>query len=213
MNMTSLGLVDDKENGDDILTRVLNAGDARIVTNNEFHIRKDINDLINAFLDEPHKRFIKKSENKDEIVVSIQANDPTFLAMMLKARTIAINNYADSVSMIAVNKINDNLNKIVLVGPFAHGVNAHIKNNSSIYKAKDLPDLIKQKVDKRIQDVDLPSTEGLKQLYKFDVICDEDINFSNNTVAGRIFLHPDFNFIPNRGGWMDIPKTTLAKLN
>ena len=195
---------------DEMIPTVLDAGDARLVTSNEIHIKNSESKLIKELLQDP--RFKIKEENEKETVIKLDESNPKFVEKMKKSRYEAVNNYADSVSLIAVNKINDCLNKIILVGPFAHGVNKHVKEHQDIYGAKDLPDLIKQKVQNRIKDVDLPSTEGLQQLYNFEVICDESINFPNNTFAGDALLNKDLYFVPNRGSWMDIPLETLKSL-
>ena len=34
-------------------------------------------------------------------------------------------------------------------------------------------------------------------MYKFEIICDKDLNFSDNTAAGDLFLNPKFQFIQN----------------
>ena len=194
----------------EMLPVVLKAGDARIVTNNEIHINNSNMELIDELLQDP--RFRIKTMDEENTIIELDESNPKFVEKMKTSRSEAVNNYADSVSLIAVNKINDCLNKIVLVGPFAHGVNKHIKENQNIYKAKDLPDLINQKIKKRIKDVDLPSSDGLKKLYNFEVICDDSINFPNNTFAGDALLDENLSFVPNRGSWMDIPLQTLKSL-
>ena len=194
----------------EMLPVVLKAGDARIVTNNEIHVNNSNVELLDELLQDP--RFRVKSMDEENTIVELDESNPKFVQKMKASRVEAVNNYADSVSLIAVNKINDCLNKIILVGPFAHGVNKHIKNNQNIYGAKDLPDLINQKIEKRIKDVDLPSSEGLKQLYNLEIICDDKINFPNNTFAGDALLDKDLNFVANRGSWMDIPLETLKSL-
>lgn len=195
---------------EEMLPTVLKAGDARIVTSNEIHVNNSNKELIGELLQDP--RFKIKSQDEENTVIELDESNPKFVNKMKNSRYEAVNNYADSVSLIAVNKINDCLNKIILVGPFAHGVNRHVKENQDIYGAKDLPDLIEQKVQKRIQDVDLPSSDGLKKLYNFEVICDDSINFPNNTFAGDALLNEKLSFVPNRGSWMDIPLSTLKGL-
>ncbi len=195
---------------EEMIPTVLKAGDARLVTSNEIHIKNSNTELISELLQDP--RFRIKTTNKDNTIIELDESNPKFAEKMRKSRYEAVNNYADSVSLIAVNKINDCLNKIILVGPFAHGVNKHVKEHQEIYGAKDLPDLIEQKVQKRIEDVDLPSSQGLKDLYNFEVICDESINFPNNTFAGDALLNKDLTFTNNRGSWMEIPRATLASL-
>lgn len=194
----------------EMLHTVLKAGDARIVTDNEIHINNSNRELINELLQDP--RFRVKTMDKENTVIELDGSNPKFVEKMKASRIEAVNNYADSVSLIAVNKINDCLNKIVLVGPFAHGVNKHVKENQEDYGAKDLTELIEQKIENRINDVDLPSSAGLKKLYNFEVICDPSINFPNNTFAGDALLHDDLNFVNNRGSWLDIPLKTLKSL-
>ena len=190
---------------------VLKAGDARLVTNNEIHVHNNNKALIDELLVDP--RFKIKSKDDKDTIIELDESNPKFAQKMKASRTEAVNNYADSVSLIAVNKINDCMDKIVLVGPFAHGVNQHIKDHQDLYGAKDLPDLIEQKIDKRIKDVDLPSTRGLKNLYSLKIVCDDSINFPNNTFAGDLLLNDKLNFVNDgkRGNWMDVPLQTLKE--
>ena len=140
-------------------------------------------------------------------------NEDYFGKDVLKnARTTAVNDYANSISLISINKINDCVNKVVLLGPFAHGVNQYVKTHSEDFDgAKDLPELIIKKIRTNIDEkhADLPSTEKLMDLYKFEIICDSDLNFPDNTVAGDMFLNPKFKFTNNRGSWFNIPKSVL----
>ena len=82
-------------------------------------------------------------------------------------------------------------------------VTHHLNNYSTGF------DAIKTNIDEK--HVDLPSTEKLIDLYKFEVICDNDLNFRDNTVAGNIFQNPKLKFIPNRGSWFSIPLNVLKK--
>ena len=77
--------------------------------------------------------------------------------------------------------------------------------------AKDLPELIIRKIRTNVDKnhADLPSTEKLMELYKFEIICDKDLNFADNTVAGNVFLNPKFKFVNNRGNWFSVPKNIL----
>lgn len=76
-----------------------------------------------------------------------------------------------------------------------------------------MPGLIKQRILTHIDEkhIDLPSTRRLMELYKFEVICDKDLNFSDNTVSGDLFLNPKFKFVQNRGSWFSIPLSTLKE--
>ena len=79
-------------------------------------------------------------------------------------------------------------------------------NNKKYYNGR-----LKIKTNIDEQHVDLPSTEKLLELYNFEVICDNDLNFKDNTVAGDIFLNPKLKFTPNRGSWFNIPLSVLKK--
>ena len=105
------------------------------------------------------------------------------------------------------------INKVVLVGPFAQGLNRRIMEDSEDYGAKDLPDLIMQKIKTNIdaKHVDLPSTRRLMELYGFEIICDPKINIANNTDAGDILLDKNLSFTPNRGSWFSIPLDTIKQ--
>lgn len=196
---------------------VLKAGDARIVTLNEMYIDNSNQELIDQILaksktvDGNHQFKIKRQEN-GKTVLMLDDSDTRFRAKMKRARVAAINNYADSVSLIAVNKINDCLNKIILVGPFAHGVNQYVIHNPNDFDAKDLPSLINNRIDSRIDEVDLPSSRELKKLYDLKVICDDSINFPDNTFAGYTITNNKLKFVQNRGSWFSMPLTVLKDL-
>lgn len=199
--MTRLGM-------DEMADLVVKAGDARIVTNNEIHINTENNQrLINTILAD--RRFKIKSQDDDQLVIMIDDSNPAFVKKMKTARIDAVNDYADSIALIAINKINDCLNKVILVGPFAHGVDKYVKQHPEEFGCNDLPELINMKVDKKIKEVDLPSSAGLKKLYNFEIICDPRINFPDNTYAGDVLLDRDLKFVQNRGSWMSIPKSEL----
>ena len=211
--------------GSTLRKALLNAGDARIVADNEIHLKnKTDGDLIQTFIDSPLFR-IKESDNKSTIIEMVD-DDPQFAAKMKKSRISSIKDYAEAISLISVNKINDCLNKIVLVGPFAQGLNRYVKEHPeefAIPKGKEIDksgkkhqingidDLIEYEVSKRIDEVDLPSSRWLSDLYNFEVICDKDINFSNNTYAGDVLLNPKLKFTKNRGSWFSVPLSELPQ--
>lgn len=189
-------------------------GDARIVEMNRMCVSEKDTELlaqIRALKDE----FIE-IESISDGKIAFEMNEEFFGKDLLKkARTTAVNDYANSISLISINKINDCVNKVVLLGPFAHGVNQYVKTHSEDFGgAKDLPELIIRKIQTNIdpKHADLPSTEKLMRLYGFEVICDSDLNFSDNTVAGDVFLNPKFKFTHNRGSWFEIPLNTLKTL-
>ena len=188
-------------------------GDARIVEMNRMCVSEkdtELLDKIRSLKDE----FVEIESTTDG-KIAFKMNEDYFGNDVLKnARTVAVNDYANSISLISINKINDCVNKVVLLGPFAHGVNQYVKTHSEDFDgAKDLPELIMKKIRNNIdeQHVDLPSTEKLMKYYNFEIICDKDINISDNTAAGNIFLDPKFNFTKNRGSWFSIPLNSLKK--
>ena len=211
--------------GSTLRKALLNAGDARIVADNEIHLKNQTDgDLIETFLASPLFR-IKEADKKSTIIEMVD-DDPQFAAQMKKSRISSIKDYAEAISLISVNKINDCLNKIVLVGPFAQGLNRYVKEHPeefAIPKGKEIDksgkkhqingidDLIEYEVSKRIDEVDLPSSRWLSDLYNFEVICDKDINFSNNTFAGDVLLNPKLKFTKNRGSWFSIPLSELPQ--
>ena len=196
------------------LFRLLQAvGDARIVEMNRMCVSikdTELLEKIRSLKDE----FIEIESTSDG-KVAFEMNEDFFGAEKLKnARTVAVNDYANSISLISINKISDCINKVVLLGPFAHGVNQYVKMHSEDFEgAKDLPELIIQKIKTNIDEkhADLPSVEKLMELYNFEIICDKDLNFPDNTVAGDMFLNPKFKFTNNRGSWFSIPKNILKK--
>ena len=203
-----------EEIGRNDLFKLLQAvGDARIVEMNRMCVSKNDTELLEKI--RSYKDEFEEIESTTDGKTAFELNEEFFGADLLKrARTTAVNDYANSVSLISINKINDCLNKVVLLGPFAHGVNQYVRTHSEDFDgAKDLPELIIKKIRTNIDKdhADLPSTEKLMDLYKFEVICDNDLNFRDNTVAGNIFQNPKLKFIPNRGSWFSIPLNALKK--
>lgn len=197
----------------DLFNLLQNVGDARIVEMNRMCVSEKDTELlerIRSLKDE----FIEIESTTDG-KIAFELNEEHFGKDVLKnGRTAAVNDYANSISLISINKINDCLNKVVLLGPFAHGVNQYVKMHSEDFGgAKDLPDLISRKIHTNIdsEHVDLPSTEKLMKLYDFQVICDKDINIPDNTAAGELFLNPKTKFTNNRGSWFSIPLNVLKK--
>ena len=195
----------------DLFKLLQSVGDARIVEMNRMCVSekdKELLDKIRQYKDE-----FNEIESTNDGKVAFEMNEKFFGADILKkARTVAVNDYANSISLISINKINDCVNKVILLGPFAHGVNQYVKTHSEDFDgAKDLPELIIKKIRTNIDEkhADLPSTEKLMDLYKFEIICDSDLNFPDNTVAGDMFLNPKFKFTNNRGSWFNIPKSVL----
>ena len=194
------------------LFRVLQAvGDARIVEMNRMCVSQNDKELLEKI--RSYKNEFVEIESTTDGKVAFEMNEELFGAELLKkARTTAVNDYANSISLISINKINDCLNKVVLLGPFAHGVNQYVKTHSDDFEgAKDLPELIIRKIHTNVDKnhADLPSTEKLMELYKFEIICDKDLNFADNTVAGNVFLNPKFKFVNNRGNWFSVPKNII----
>lgn len=191
----------------------LKAGDARIVEDNfmclDRNKDKEVIEEIKAY-----KEFVEIPTDKPE-KIKFKLDEACFEDGKIKeARKIAVNSYANAVSLITINKINDCINKVILTGPFAHGVNRHIKENPEDYLgAKDLPELIMQKIKKNIdkEHADLPSTERLLKIYDLKIICDDKLNFDDNTFAGDILLNKKLKFVPNRGSWFSIPVKDLEK--
>lgn len=189
-------------------------GDARLVTMGKIKISQRDEALCSELSDCKYFSEIP-SNSKDKRVFTLNKNLIS-QEQIDKARIAAVEDYANSVSLISINKINDCINKVYLVGPFAQGINAHIQENQQDYDAADLPSLIRKKIETNIDEkhADLPSTRRLMKLYNFEIICDPDINFPDNTYAGDVFLHKKLEFTPNRGSWFSIPldglKTTSA---
>ena len=218
----SLGLPELAE-GSELRNAMLASGDARIVADNVMFLKtKQDEELIETFEKSPLFEVVNKDSEKT--VIKMVDDDPKFAAEMKEARISSIKDYAEAISLITINKINDCMNKVVLVGPFAHGLNRYIKEhpeefiipedkkvdkNGKEHNINGLADLVKYEVSKRIDEVDLPSTRRLLNLYEFDVICDPEINFSNNTYAGDILLNPELKFTSNRGSWFSIPLDVL----
>ena len=195
----------------DLLKLLQDIGDARIVEMNRLCVSEKDTELLAQL--RALKDDFTEIESTTDGKIAFELNKDKFDPELLKnARNTAINAYANAISLISINKINDCVNKVVLLGPFAHGVNQYVKNHSADFDgAKDLPELIKNKIKTNIDEkhIDLPSTRRLMELYNFEIICDKDLNFSDNTAAGDLFLNPKFKFVPNRGSWFSIPLSAL----
>ncbi|MBQ4114133.1 hypothetical protein IJD34_01875 [bacterium] len=189
-------------------------GDARIVEMNRMCVSEKDTELLEKI--RSLKDEFVEIESISDGKIAFEMNEEFFGKELLKkARTTAVNDYANSISLISINKINDCINKVVLLGPFAHGVNQYVKTHSEDFEgAKDLPELIIRKIRTNIDEkhADLPSTAKLMDLYGFQIICDKDLNFPDNTVAGDVFLNPKFKFTSNRGSWFGIPLGSLKTL-
>lgn len=197
----------------DLFPLLQSIGDARIVEMNRMCINEKDTELIErvrALKDE----FIEIESTSDG-KIAFELNEEFFGKENLrKARTVAVNDYANSISLISINKINDCINKLYLLGPFAHGINQYVKTHSEDFEgAKDLPELIIKKIEINTDEkhADLPSTKKLMKLYDFKIFCDPEINFSDNTFAGSFFLNPKCKFTKNRGSWFNIPISVLKK--
>ena len=209
--LKALDLPLDKKEYDKLINLALKVGDARLVSSDIMYISKDDKELYKELKDCKYFKEVKSDQNKKK---AFSMNKLQVSPKKIKeARIHTVNDYANAVSLISVNKINDCINKVYLVGPFAQGLNKHIKQNQKDYGAKDLPDLIMQKINTNIDPnhVDLPSTKRLMELYNFEIICDEKVNFPDNTFAGDFLLDKKLEFTPNRGSWFSIPLKTLAE--
>ncbi len=196
---------------EELITLAQKTGDARLVTSDKMHISKKDKALYEEL---KACKYFKEVESNDEDKFVFGMNrDYVSEEQINKARIGAVHDYANAVSLISINKINDCINKVYLVGPFAQGLNRDIKKAPEYYGAADLPSLIMQKIDTNTDKnhVDLPSTRRLMDLYNFEVICDPEVNFPDNTYAGEMLLDKKLQFTPNRGSWFEIPLKTLKE--
>lgn len=191
---------------------LLEAGDSRVVVDNEIHVNSSNEDLIAKF--DSDKRFKRLSSNDRETVFKIDASEE-LEETMRKARIETINEYASTVAFFAINKINYCANKLIIVGPFAHGLDSYIKEHPTEFedkKATNLSELIYGNITQNIQDLTIESTGNLLDLYGFQVICDSTINFRDNTYAGYAMSDNHVTFVENRGSWFSIPLKTLKDI-
>ena len=197
----------------DLFNLLKAVGDARIVEMNRMCVSEKDIELIEQIRSMPD--IFREIESTTDGKIAFELNEENFGKDVLKrARTVAVNEYANALSLICINKIDDCVNKVVLLGPFAHGINHYVKTHSADFNGvKDLPELVERKIRTNIDidHIDLPSTQKLMDLYKFEIICDKDINFADNTFAGSLLLNPKCKFVPNRGSWFSIPLNVLKK--
>lgn len=209
--LKALDLPLDNKEYDKLIALAHRVGDARLVSSDIMYVPQDDIELCDElkackyFKEVKSDAMGKRAFSMNKLQVSPKK--------IKEARIHTVNDYANAVSLISVNKINDCINKVYLVGPFAQGLNKHIQENQKDYGAKDLPDLIMQKINTNIDKdhVDLPSTKRLMDLYNFKIICDPTVNFPDNTFAGDFLLDKKLEFTPNRGSWFSIPLKTLAE--
>ena len=199
---------------------MITAGDARIVEDNVMYISNRDKELIDTFKESELFRVNKEKSSSGKTCIEMVDDDPKFAQKMKEARISSVKDYAYAVSLISINKINDFVNKIILVGPFAHGVDRYVKEHPEEFsgateyhgkKVHGLADLITHEIDNRIEDVDLPTSGRLKKLNNVEVICDKDINIPDNTYAGEILLDPSLKFVENRGNWFSFPLKLVQK--
>ncbi|MBQ3641416.1 hypothetical protein II906_05790, partial [bacterium] len=199
---------------------MITAGDARIVEDNVMYISNRDKELIDTFKGSELFRVNKDKTTSAKTCFEMVDDDPDFALKMKQARISSVKDYAYAVSLISINKINDFVNKIILVGPFAHGVNRYVKEHPEEFsgaaeyhgkKVNGLADLITHEIDNRIESVDLPTSGRLKKLNNVEVICDDSINISDNTYAGDILLDPELKFVENRGNWFSFPLNLVQK--
>lgn len=192
---------------EDLAPILVAAGDARIVEDNIMYVENHDEGLLKEIKE--HPEFVQLESNKPGKSVFKLSEKLLGEENLKRARMEAVNDYADAISLIVMNKINDCLNKVILVGPFAHGIDRHIRENAEDYGAANLPELIRQKINKNIDVIDLPTTRRLSKIYDINIICDPDINFKDNTFAGDVLLDENLKFTPNRGSWFSIPVKEL----
>ena len=202
-----LGLT--REQADEFMNMILKVGDARIVSDDFMYVPTEDQELVERVSKSPY--FVEIESDKSDRKKFTMNKEIVSPERIKKARIHAVNDYANAVSLISINKINDCINKVVLVGPFAQGLNRHVKEFSEDYGATDLADLITQKIKTNISEkfADLPSSKRLMELYNFQVICDPKINIKDNTAAGDLLLNKKLHFTPNRGSWFSIPMDVL----
>lgn len=203
-----LGLT--KEEAEEFMSMVLRVGDARIVSDDFMYVSEADHELVEKI---DNSKYFERIESDKSGKVKYTLNKKEISPEKIKqARIHAVNDYANAVSLISINKINDCINKVVLVGPFAQGLNRHVRDFADEYGAKDLADLITQKIKQNISEkyADLPSSKRLMELYDFQVICDPNINIKDNTAAGDLLLNKQLSFTPNRGSWFRVPMDALT---
>ncbi len=211
----ALGLDMPQEEIDELVKLTQKVGDARIVCDNKMYLNNDKKTRDNALINEiKNSKYFEEVESDTEGKLMFRLSSKIATPEQMKeARIETVNEYANAVSLISINKINDCINKVILVGPFAQGLSRHIQENQEDYGVKDLPELIMQKILTNTDEnhVDLPSTRRLMELYEFEVICDPEINFPDNTYAGDILLDNRMQFVQNRGSWFSIPLNELSQ--
>jgi len=169
-------------------------GRAEIILNDEFALDNKVHKQAVSLLKhisywqvdrvEDGKTFYKINPNKKEEI--------------LRSRIATVNTYAYAISQYAITKINDSCNKIFLVGPLALAIDGYIRKNPEEFNgALNLPDLVNFHLNNRIKELDLFYTNFLKD--DFEIICDKNFTFDNNTFGADLLLRDNAKPIKNRG--------------
>lgn len=188
---------------DEMVNLLLKVGDSRLVTKNEITLDNlEDMDIINKTLE--NSVFIIKNKNQEKTVLEINPKLP--IAQKMKyAQQVAINKYSSAIAQHLISKVNKSASSAILVGKVAHGVNDFIKENSTDYSADNLSELISHKMDDMIKKYNLKCTSDLSKTYNFKIICDDEINFADNTYAGELLFNSKSVRMPsNRGEWLEI---------
>ena len=168
-------------------------------------VSKNESKLLTKTLNNKAFKQICETDSK----VTFALNTEYFDTKLLQhACTSVVNSYAEALSLLCINKIDESINKVYLLGPLANGLNRHVMQHSNDFdNAKDIPELIERKILEKISEdgINLKATQLLKKLYNFEIICNSDINIPNNTCGGYVFFNGKFNFTDKRGNWMNIP--------
>lgn len=142
-----------------------------------------------------------ENNGAETVTLSVKENNG-YMVNFYSASKNAVNKYATAIALHVVTKINSGANLVILSGPLAMGLNKTVKENPEIYKAKDLRELVLNKVSKRLG-ID-HTAESLRGSHEFDIVCDESLSVDNNTFGGSLLLAGKTNTFARRGEWMGV---------
>ena len=200
----ALGIKDENK-----LKALINTGDARIATNEEITLKTDKDAIaIETLLETGVYKVKEKLDGKT--VLQVDSSDPENIQKFKNAQRSAINEYVDAIAQHAITKINEGADLMILTGPLALGLNKTVANDPENFNGRDsLRDLIMDKIDSYVKN-DITCTI-LREEHGFDILCTDEINLPDNTVAGPILLDDKTSMFARRGEWITISTDALKE--
>lgn len=156
--------------------KIVNSGVGQLIQYTDVTVgNKPATKELAKLLEDSGKYIVTESDK--EINLKIK---PEFTNLHKKAKFKAINKYAGAIARFLPIKLAEGLNKLVLTGPFAFGLNESMKKENT-----SLPKLILENFKKYNND----EYASIMKEYNFEIICDKpNFEMNDNTECSRL-LH------------------------